>query len=234
VTSDQLRQCFAMIVAAWPHYKPLPETFTLGKRLLEPMDARAVAAAIEQFSLEGREFAPPLGLVAKRAHEILARLEHSHVPDAQEAITEVYDRIARVGSYQTPTWSHPAIGATIAALGGWEATCLDDNPEAFRAHFMRLYELMRARTERESLVSPSMRELMDTAVERTALAPSREVDVPAVYERPVDRQAVLAELRQREKAGEPITFSEAMRRVPTNAHAFGDHSFCGQTCEESR
>src|SRR4051812_42139548 len=99
VTHNELRNCFAMIVAAWPHFKPFPETFSLGERLLAPMDARAVAAAIEQFSLEGREFAPPLGLVAKRAHELTAQVHGEHVPDVHEALSEVYDRISRVGFY---------------------------------------------------------------------------------------------------------------------------------------
>lgn len=172
----ELDQCYDAMVALWPHFKPRPTTFALGDRLLGPLDARAVAAAIEQFSLEGREFAPPLGLVARRAHELVTQVRGESVPDAHQALSEVTEWIRKVGVYGTPEWSHPAIGGTVEALGGWEATCLDDNPEAYRAHFLRLYEVMRARVEREALIAPSLRELMDAAAAATALpATSREL-----------------------------------------------------------
>lgn len=176
MTLDELHMCFAMVSAAWPHSKPMPETFALGQRLLSPLDVRAVTAAIEQFSLEGREFAPPLGLVAKRAHELAAKAAGEGIPDPQEALAEVYQRIQRGGFYSTPEWSHPAIGATVEAMGGWEATCLDENPEAFRAHFLRLYGTVQARTERESLIAPSLAELLDSAVAATALPQVQELN----------------------------------------------------------
>lgn len=237
MTDTELQNCFAMIVAAWPHFKPLPETFTLGERLLAPMDAQAVAAAIEQFSLEGREFAPPLGLVAKRAHELLEHVNGRQVPDAHQAMTEVYDRISRVGIYQTPAWSHPAIGATIEALGGWEATCLDDNPEAFRAHFIRLYETMKGRVERESLVAPSLRELRATTNGHAALPPVRmraeEIPGPEFDSEPLaSREALLESIRQREITERSHREPDAPRRVSLDAHSFGDHSLCGPNCPE--
>lgn len=175
MTTEEMHLCFAMVTAAWPHYKPIPETFSLGQRLLGPLDARAVAAAIEQFSLEGREFAPPLGLVARRAHELVAHVRGESVPDAHQALGEVQDRIRRVGSYGTPEWSHPAVGATVDAMGGWRSACRDDNPEAFRAHFLRLYDVMRARVERESLMSPSLNELLAGAVKALPDGPSKEL-----------------------------------------------------------
>lgn len=174
MTRTELDQCYDAMVALWPHFKPLPATFALGDRLLGPMDARAVAAAIEQFAFEGREFAPPLGLVARRAHELATQVHGRSVPDAHQALGEVTEWIRKVGIYGTPEWSHPAIGGTVEALGGWEATCLDDNPEAYRAHFLRLYEVMRARVERESLIAPSLRELMDSVVGASALPAAKE------------------------------------------------------------
>lgn len=238
MSRDELRQCFAMIVAAWPHFKPLPETFKLGERLLAPMDARAVAAAIEQFSLEGREFAPPLGLVARRAHELCSEVNGTKVPDAHHAMTEVYDRISRVGIYGTPTWSHPAIGATIEALGGWEAACLDDNPEAFRAHFIRLYETMKGRVEREALEAPSLRELrayMGATVPalRAASPAAEEIPGPEFDSEPLaSREALLDAIRQRQISERSALEPDAPRRISLDAHSFGDHSLCGPMCPD--
>lgn len=166
MNTEQLDFVYQMVLAAWPASKATPATFVLAERLLLPLDAVAVAAAIEQLSLEGREFAPTMGQVARRAHEVLAEVNGTTVPDGQQALAEVYDQIARVGRYGDPTWSHPAIGATVGAMGGWAATCGDDNREAFRAHFLRMYETMRGRLEREALVAPSMRELLDAGPKR--------------------------------------------------------------------
>lgn len=234
----ELDQCYDAMVALWPHYKPVPATFALGERLLGPMDAQAVAAAIEQFSLEGREFAPPLGLVARRAHELLAGVNGTAVPDGHQAIAEVYEWIRKVGVYGTPEWSHPAIPATIEALGGWEATCGDDNPEAWRAHFLRLYEIVRARTEREALVAPSLRELREARAERPALpAPEREaveVYVPPAGRVLENRAELLAELRRDERSDAgPQSFGALVKRVSVTAHDFGDHQFCPPSCTES-
>lgn len=236
MNSNQLDQCFAAIVAAWPHFKPLPETFALGERLLGPMDPRAVAAAIEQMSLEGREFAPPLGLVARRAHEIMAEITGERVPDADQALAEVFEKISRVGIYQTPSWSHPAIGSTIEALGGWEETCLDDNREAYRAHFMRLYDRMRARVEREALIAPSMRELLDEFGPRRLppVEPERiEIVTPPAISSPADRDALLAAVAELnlsvDKTG---AFREERKFAKVDAHSFGDHTLCGPTCPD--
>jgi hypothetical protein len=153
VTREELDQCFATLVAAWPHFDPNPQTFELAERLLMPLPFAVVGAAIAEFALTGREFAPPIGLLARRSHELAAEARGDHLPDADEALTEVYEQLARVGIYRTPTWSHPAIAATIAAFGGWEQVCLNDNPEAFRAHFMRLYDMSRQRAVMPSLLA---------------------------------------------------------------------------------
>lgn len=176
VTRDELDFCYRMVLAAWPHAKPVPETFTLAERLLMPMDARAVAAAIEQFSLDGREFAPTMGQVAKRAQEVIQQVNGTVVPDGQQALSEVYDRIGRCGRYQVPEWTHPAIGAAVEAMGGWEATCGDDNRDAYRAHFLRLYDTMKGRLEREALVAPAFRELLDSSGPRIGMAADLSLD----------------------------------------------------------
>jgi len=237
VTVDQLTECFAAIAVLWPHFDAPPATFALGQRLLGPMDARAVAAAIEQLALEGREFAPPLGLVARRAHELVREVHGERVPDAAQALHEVYDRIARVGFYGIPTWSHPAIGAAVEAMGGWPSTCRDDNPEAYRAHFLRVYDTVRGRLERESLVAPSLRELLDSVSVTTALpaavADVEEIFVPPAGEALADRSAVLGELAAIERRSTRVlAFASPRPRLRGNAHDFGDHALCGPDCPD--
>lgn len=162
MTPIELERCIAALLAAWPHSRQTPETFELGEALLGPLPAGAVLGAIATLALEGREFAPPLGLVARRAAELVEEATNGRPPDVEEALREVYEQISRCGYYRTPEWSSPAIGGVIEALGGWEAVCTDDNPEAFRAHFLRLYGTVQARVQRESLVTPAVRQLVGT------------------------------------------------------------------------
>ena len=159
MTGDELDRCMEVLMSAWPHSRVLPTTLDLAEQLIAPLPFDAVMGALAQFSLEGREFAPPLGLLARRSVELIAETNGYHLPDAEEALREVYAAIAHFGIYRTPEWSHEAIASVIQALGGWEAVCNDDNPEAFRAHFMRLYGTARARTERDAVLAPVMAQL---------------------------------------------------------------------------
>lgn len=159
MTEDELDRCMETYMAAWPHTKVLPETLDLAETLIQPLPFEAVMGALAQFSLEGREFAPPLGLLARRAVELVGEANGYHAPDPEEALREVYRTISAVGIYRTPEWSDSAIASAIDALGGWKAVCNEDNPEAFRAHFLKLYGTARTRVDREALLGPSVREL---------------------------------------------------------------------------
>lgn len=142
-------RCFAALAAAWPNWKPLAETFALADLLLRPLEAVPVMTAVAELILDGGEFAPPLGALAQRAHGIAAG---STAPAPEAAIAEVWAAVSHVGlgasydpstgeaSSRTPQWSHPALDRAVAAYGGWAAVCNDENPVAFRAHFLRLYE----------------------------------------------------------------------------------------------
>lgn len=169
MTPAELDRCMETMVAAWPHYSPGPDTFRLLERLVGELTFEVVGTAIAEFSLGGREFAPPPGLLAQRCRQLASLGQTGPLPDASEALAEVYERIAREGVYRTPAWSHPALGQTIDALGGWEAVCMDDNPEAFRAHFMRLYETCRQRHLVPSLAG---------FAEPPGLAPGRPPGIP--------------------------------------------------------
>jgi len=63
---------------------------------------------------------------------------------AEDAWSEVHDRIEHVGSYRSASWSHPAIEAAVKALG-WSEICTNGNIEATRAHFFRIFEAIQRR-----------------------------------------------------------------------------------------
>lgn len=150
-----------LVKAQWPHFEIFDEdrlALQVGAWLdvlgdLTLSDARASVAAL---ATAGREFPPTAGQL--RAETM--RLSGSDAPDADQALAEVLQAVQRRGWTATMrggvglSWSHPAIGQAIDALGGWQEVCASDNPDALRAHFHRSYEAVAARHQRERNAPP--------------------------------------------------------------------------------
>jgi len=49
-----------------------------------------------------------------------------------------------VEAYRAPRYSCDTVKRAVRAIG-WQQLCMGENPEADRAHFLRLYESMRSR-----------------------------------------------------------------------------------------
>lgn len=150
----------AHVTGLWPNNRWEMGTIRAGESLLLDLDARWTHAAVELLAAEGERFAPNPGQIRKASLELAGRENGSGLPDPDAALEEVYKAISHVGYYRSPEWSHDAIGAAVDAFGGWQAVCLADNPEAFRAHFMRLYASCAGRRRREQLAPASVKELV--------------------------------------------------------------------------
>lgn len=72
-------------------------------------------------------------------------------PEPGDAWGIVVQAFARVGRYREFPATHPAVKRTVDRIG-WLTLCDSDNPEADRAHFLRLYaeELGKLRQERHA------------------------------------------------------------------------------------
>lgn len=165
MTKTEYTQLVALVTGLWPNNRWEVATIRAGERLLLDLPAADVLAAVEMLAAEGERFAPNPGQIRKAAVEMATIAAGSDMPDADDALSEVYEAIARVGYYRTPTWSHEAIGAAVDAFGGWQAVCLDENPEAFRAHFMKLYASAVTRRRRQEVAPESVRQLIATGLD---------------------------------------------------------------------
>jgi hypothetical protein len=146
----------ARVAQFWPHSAWPVATCHGAESLLLDLPARVVVAAVEQLAVEGREFAPPPGLVRQRACVLLA----DPMPDADRALAEVNAAVRNPGAYGHPVWSHPAVGATVDAMGGWQAVCASENPDAFRAHFLKIYGTVAVRETARVAMPDSVRQVM--------------------------------------------------------------------------
>jgi hypothetical protein len=134
-----------LVAALWPNYRSPgseAEAITVAHewvRMLGDFEHRAVEAGVRAYAAEGHEWPPAVGLLRQR---LVSAREGSHAPDVAAALAEVDREIRRLGHLGAPRFSHPAVTATVDALGGWQSVCASTNAEAYRAHFLRLYPLL--------------------------------------------------------------------------------------------
>lgn len=167
-------EALAAMSVLWPSMR-LPDDdatvdviVAMAQRQWSDLESAAVLAAIEVLSAEGREFAPTVGQVSRRARELVELASGARPPDVDEAWGEVRRQIAHRGAWATFTeepleWSHPIVGEVVERMG-WLALCGSTNEVADRAHFARMYEAARERgvtdaVARRALARISMPEL---------------------------------------------------------------------------
>ncbi|MHC1762112.1 MAG: replicative helicase loader/inhibitor [Negativicutes bacterium] len=118
--------------------RPIVEAWAL---MLADLDAVVAKAAIIKVRRESKFFPSVAQLVAAAA-ELDPRL--AKLPTTAEAWEEVESLIQTVGPYRAPEYSCDTVKRAVRAIG-WQHLCMGENPEADRAHFLRLYESMRSR-----------------------------------------------------------------------------------------
>ncbi len=130
---------------------------------LDPDDVRlAVAGLVRQ----SRRYMPNPGEV----RQAVLRLREGEPPDPGDAWCEVVEAFSRVGRHAKPDWSHPLIGQAVAAVGGWRMLCDSELPAADRAQFIKAFERLAERTERETLVSPGLAPAVAAALPDLSIA----------------------------------------------------------------
>ena len=88
------------------------------------------------------EFFPSVAQIVEASRELDPR--NPKLPTAAEAWEEVQKQIMSVGPYRAPAYSCETVKRAAQAIG-WRQLCEGDNPEADRAHFMRIYDSMRSK-----------------------------------------------------------------------------------------
>jgi hypothetical protein len=118
--------------------RPIVEAWAM---MLADLDAVVAKAAIVKVCRESRFF-PSVAHIVAAANELDPRNEQ--LPTAAEAWEEVNKLIQSVGPYRAPKYSCETVKRAAQSIG-WLQLCMSENPETDRAHFLRLYESMRAR-----------------------------------------------------------------------------------------
>jgi hypothetical protein len=128
-------------------------------KLLADVPSEALLPAFEQYVSTGQKYPPNAG----ELRQIVLGVTRLDCPSVGEAWDEVMRAIRSVGSWGTPTWSHPAIERAVANMGGWRVLCAmeTDDTATHRAQFRDIYNSIVSRAEHEQAMTPSLREVRD-------------------------------------------------------------------------
>jgi hypothetical protein len=157
MTRDETIEILAVIRLLWPHSNlgtnPV-EVIGIWHSMLHDTDRRQVELAVREAAANGREHAPPVGVIVKAVAE-----REEDVPDWDEVEREVRRALsvyrpsreeARTNPYAPPPpefWSHPAIARFMQhSWDEWRTSTEGDR--TFLAQQREAYKALRARALR--------------------------------------------------------------------------------------
>ena len=149
MTNIEASKIVAMLMAAYPNWKPTEDGLRLYAKLLEPFDGELAKGAVMTLLYSPREFAPPVGVIVE-AINLEKQRQAGQYLSAEEAWAEVQEAIHYVGFYRQPQFKSEALTRAVRALD-WKEICTNPNVEATRAHLMRIFDAMQRREMQDSV-----------------------------------------------------------------------------------
>jgi hypothetical protein len=144
MTEQESAELCMMLAAAYPSWRPTVPTLRLYSSALAPLPVEVAREATIRIIRSDREFPPPVGVIWTEAVKLIQAAEGRPHIAAEDAWSEVRDKMRQLGIYKYPTWSHPTIEEAVEAIG-WRDLCLTENIVATRAHFFRIFEAKQRR-----------------------------------------------------------------------------------------
>lgn len=171
-----------VLACAFPAWKANDGTIEMWSVLLADVDGEIAIRAAQDWALTEEKF-PTIAGIRKKCAEVSGNL----APTAFEAWREVNDGIGAHGRefYRSGNrWSNPLIEDAVKSVG-FGALCFSDTIGVERAHFLKAYNELKDKHDKETITSVgfqlgagtvSVQSLTVVKSETQALAPSDESD----------------------------------------------------------
>ena len=137
MTEVEVGMLLSVLSTAYPPMKVTPEVVAGWHFLLKKDPPGPVMAALERLLRDRVSTFPPA------VGEILHEAYSADVPTAEHVYEEIHNAIQSVGYIRVPNLS-PLSNAVVNTIG-WQTLCASENPEANRAHILRIAETFRKR-----------------------------------------------------------------------------------------
>lgn len=172
----------ALLCASFPRDLK-DETVEIYVASLSDLPDEAMTQVVSQMILSSRW----LPTIAEIREATVREIDPSALaPTPEQAWNEILEASERLGRYQSPTWSHEAIGHALAQSGGYGAVCSSHAIEPIRRRFQAVYAPI-AQTIHKSALSRRLdashpTQAIDRAHEAIPSQTIRETDQPGLEE----------------------------------------------------
>ena len=178
-------QLLAVINAAFPNIQITEAMVSLWYELLGDIDFNLAKAAVKKLLLES-PYPPSIADIRKRAVEILTPEEEKI--DAAEAWGEVERAMRFYGFYREAEALEsmsPRVAKVVRWMG-WRDICLSEEPGVVRGQFLKMYEQVTEREQKEKLLPERLKADIKMLSERFTLPAEQETKAFQEGKRKVD------------------------------------------------
>jgi len=154
MTQAEAAKLLAVVAAAYASFDVDETKVQVWRELLGDLDLDLVSTAVRRH-IAASKWAPTVAEIREEA----TRLSHPEQMTAGEAWGAVHEAVQRYGYYQPQESleSLPPLVAQAARQIGWSEICLETNVGVLRGQFMKVYQAMREREEREEVLPANIR-----------------------------------------------------------------------------
>ena len=147
---EQMANLCKLLSSAFPQWSPTGDTIRLMYQALSDLPVEVVSKAVDEWVLT-EERPPTIAGLRRKCAEVSGALP----PTPTEAWLEVNEASYKYGyEGQRPPWSSPLIREAVRTIGWWEI-CRGDNSTAIRAQFLKAYESIAKKQEKQVISSIS-------------------------------------------------------------------------------
>jgi hypothetical protein len=169
MTKKEMIVILAVLKEAYKDFQVTEAKIDLWFNLLGDLDFKIVQVAVKKLILES-PFVPTISDIRKQAIEIM----HPGI-DATEAYGEVRKAIKEYGYDNAPgaLQSMSPLTRKVCEYIGWQNICLSEEPSVIRGQFLRMYEQLREKEQKEMLLPEGLKKEILEIAENKKLALSK-------------------------------------------------------------
>lgn len=154
-TPNKAKAILAQMFAVYANAKGIEAgTVAVYLRLLQDIPPHELQIVVDQCLAECK-FLPTIAEIRERWHALTRFLP---ALTGSEAWGQVQAEITRIGSWGSPHFEDERIEQAVKAIG-WMNICQSETPGVERAHFIKIYDAITERREREQKLLPAARQL---------------------------------------------------------------------------
>lgn len=157
-SKSEIGKLMIAMALAWPKYELPKQAFEVYYQILKDLPTEVLEKASHHI-MATNTFFPSISEWRSAAVDI--QINKAGIPSEYEAWEEVVTQLRLIGSYGTPSFTHPLIQRAVETMG-WRQLCGSEHLDYDRAHFYKAYSCLLSRATEEARMLPEIRQISGT------------------------------------------------------------------------